>query len=90
MTRHVHPDYRPVVFRDKSAGLIFLTRSTAASAKTIEYQGSAYPVIDVEISSASHPFWTGRDHVIDAEGRVDRFRRRYAGRTGATAEAGKR
>ncbi len=90
MTRHLHPDYRPVVFRDKSADLIFLTRSTAASAKTIEYQGATYPLVDVEISSASHPFWTGRDHVIDAEGRVDRFRRRYSGQAAAKAEAGRR
>lgn len=77
MTRYLHPEYRPVVFRDKSADLTFLTRSTAATTKTIEYQGATYPLVDVEISSASHPFWTGRDHVIDAEGRVDRFRRRY-------------
>lgn len=89
MTRHPHPDYRPVVFRDKSAGLTFLTRSTAASTKTIEFQGDTYPLVDVEISSASHPFWTGRDHVIDAEGRVDRFRRCYSGQT-AKAEARRR
>ncbi|HAM45858.1 MAG TPA: type B 50S ribosomal protein L31 [Propionibacteriaceae bacterium] len=80
MTRYLHPEYRPVVFRDKSAGLTFLTRSTVATAKTIEFQGGTYPLVDVEISSASHPFWTGRDHVIDAEGRVDRFRRRYPGK----------
>lgn len=91
MTRYLHPEYRPVVFRDKSADLTFLTRSTVASTKTIEYQGDTYPLVDVEISSASHPFWTGRDHVIDAEGRVDRFRRRYPNQaSGAHGSAGQR
>lgn len=91
MTRYLHPEYRQVVFRDKSAGLTFVTRSTAATTKTIEYQGSTYPLVDVEISSASHPFWTGRDHVIDTEGRVDRFRRRYPDRAvGSHTAAGQR
>jgi len=74
----IHPDYRPVVFRDRSAGLAFLTRSTAPSARTIRWEdGNTYPVIDVEISSASHPFWTGTSRVIDTQGRVEKFRRRY-------------
>jgi large subunit ribosomal protein L31 len=56
----VHPDYHPVVFRDRSAGLAFLTRSTATSTTTVRWEdGNTYPVLDVEISSASHPFWTG-------------------------------
>ncbi|MGL5857927.1 MAG: type B 50S ribosomal protein L31 [Angustibacter sp.] len=74
----VHPDYRPVVFRDRNAGFAFLTRSTATSAATTEWEdGSTYPVIDVEISSASHPFWTGTARTIDTEGRVAKFHRRY-------------
>lgn len=74
----IHPDYHPVVFRDRSAGLAFLTGSTATSSTTILWEdGSTYPVIDVEISSASHPFWTGTSRVIDTEGRVEKFRRRY-------------
>ncbi|MFV0453244.1 MAG: type B 50S ribosomal protein L31 [Propioniciclava sp.] len=77
MPRSLHPDYRPVVFRDKSAGLTFLTRSTAATTATIDLDGETYPLVDVEISAASHPFWTGRDRVIDSEGRVEQFRRRY-------------
>ncbi|MFT4295078.1 MAG: type B 50S ribosomal protein L31 [Micropruina sp.] len=77
MKPNTHPEYRPVVFRDKSAGLTLLTRSTVATERTIEYQGATYPLVDVEISSASHPFWTGRDRVLDTEGRVDRFNRRY-------------
>ncbi|GAA3743874.1 large subunit ribosomal protein L31 [Spinactinospora alkalitolerans] len=74
----IHPDYRPVVFRDRTGDLAFLTRSTAASDQTVEWEdGRTYPVIDVEISSASHPFYTGRGRVIDTAGRVERFRRRY-------------
>ncbi|GAA2800923.1 type B 50S ribosomal protein L31 [Kitasatospora paracochleata] len=78
----IHPEYRPVVFRDKSGGLAFLTRSTATSTRTIEWEdGNTYPVIDVEISSASHPFYTGTARVLDTAGRVERFQRRY-GHTG--------
>ncbi|WP_117211110.1 type B 50S ribosomal protein L31 [Allorhizocola rhizosphaerae] len=75
----IHPAYRPVVFRDRSAGMTFLTRSTITGDSTIEWSdGNTYPVVDVEISSASHPFWTGQRRLIDSEGRVERFRRRYA------------
>ncbi|MGA5821118.1 type B 50S ribosomal protein L31 [Kitasatospora sp. NPDC094028] len=74
----IHPAYRPVVFRDKAGGLAFLTRSTATSTNTIEWEdGNTYPVIDVEISSASHPFYTGTSRVVDVAGRVERFNRRY-------------
>ncbi|MFC3996877.1 type B 50S ribosomal protein L31 [Nocardiopsis sediminis] len=74
----IHPDYRPVVFRDRAGDFAFLTRSTATSDTTIEWEdGATYPVIDVEISSASHPFYTGRGRVIDTAGRVERFQRRY-------------
>ncbi|WP_031077667.1 type B 50S ribosomal protein L31 [Streptomyces sp. NRRL WC-3742] len=74
----IHPAYRPVVFRDKAGDLAFLTRSTATSSHTIEWEdGNTYPVIDVEISSASHPFYTGKSRVLDTAGRVERFQRRY-------------
>ncbi|WP_304454570.1 type B 50S ribosomal protein L31 [Nocardiopsis sp. YSL2] len=74
----IHPDYRPVVFRDRAADFAFLTRSTATSEKTVEWtDGRTYPVIDVEISSASHPFYTGTARVVDTAGRVERFQRRY-------------
>jgi large subunit ribosomal protein L31 len=74
----VHPDYRPVVFRDRAAGTAFLTRSTLSSPRTIRWNdGQQYPVVDVEISAASHPWWTGRQAVLDTEGRVEQFRRRY-------------
>ncbi|MGL4174169.1 MAG: type B 50S ribosomal protein L31 [Actinomycetota bacterium] len=78
MKPDIHPEYHPVVFRDRSAGMAFLTRSTATSSSTIAWEdGNSYPVIDVDISSASHPFWTGTAREVDTEGRVARFRRRY-------------
>lgn len=78
MKSGIHPDYHPVVFRDNAASFAFLTRSTITSDKTIEWEdGNTYPVVDVETSSASHPVWTGKARVIDSEGRVERFRRRY-------------
>ena len=78
MKPSIHPDYRPVVFRDASADFSFLTRSTATSERTITWtDGQEYPLIDVEVSSASHPFYTGQSRVLDTAGRVERFRRRY-------------
>ena len=78
MKKGIHPTYEPVVFRDKSADFAFLTRSTATSSETITWEdGREYPVIDVEISAASHPFYTGQQRVVDSAGRVERFRRRY-------------
>lgn len=78
MKQSIHPDYRPVVFRDASADFSFLTRSTATSERTLTWtDGQEYPVIDVEVSSASHPFYTGQSKVLDTAGRVERFRRRY-------------
>lgn len=75
----IHPNYRPVVFRDRSGGLAFLTRSTRTGTGTIEWEdGRTDCVIDIDVSSASHPLWTGRTRVLDSEGRVERFRRRCA------------
>ncbi|MEU3462550.1 type B 50S ribosomal protein L31 [Streptomyces sp. NPDC006733] len=78
MKHGIHPVSRPVVFRDRSADFAFLTRSTADSAKTVEWEdGNTYPVVDVETSAASHPFYTGTARVLDTAGRVERFQRRY-------------
>ncbi|MFD9871620.1 type B 50S ribosomal protein L31 [Streptomyces niveus] len=78
MKPRIHPVSRPVVFRDRAADYAFLTRSTAESDKTIEWEdGGKYPVIDVETSSASHPFYSGNSQVLDTAGRVERFERRY-------------
>ncbi|MGW7489404.1 type B 50S ribosomal protein L31 [Streptomyces sp. NPDC054786] len=77
----IHPAYELVIFRDKAAEFAFLTRSTATSDKTVEWEdGNTYPVIDVEISSQSHPFYTGTARVLDTAGRVERFERRYGRR----------
>ncbi|RLP06471.1 type B 50S ribosomal protein L31 [Propionibacterium australiense] len=77
MKRGIHPVYQPVVFRDNATGEMFLTRSTLGSSETVEFNGEIYPLVRVEISSSSHPFWTGRSREIDTEGRIERFRRRY-------------
>jgi large subunit ribosomal protein L31 len=79
MNTSINPEYAQVVFRDRSAGLLFRTGSTMTSASTVEFEGDSYPVVDVEVSSASHPFWSGRERIADTEGRVERFRRRYSG-----------
>lgn len=79
MKSDIHPDYAPVVFRDLASGETFLTRSTVKSEKTIELDGVTYPVIDVEISSASHPFYTGKQRILDSAGRVEKFNTRYKG-----------
>lgn len=77
MKTDIHPDYQDVVFRDLGSGETFLTRSTVTSDKTIELDGVEYPVIDVEISSASHPFYTGKQKILDTGGRVARFEARF-------------
>ena len=79
MKTDIHPTYNAVVFRDLASGETFLTRSTVGSDKTIELDGVTYPVIDVEISSASHPFYTGKQRIMDSAGRVEKFNSRYAG-----------
>ncbi|MFG2266462.1 type B 50S ribosomal protein L31 [Streptomyces sp. NPDC048720] len=77
----IHPFSRPVVFRDRASGFHLLTRSTVDTRQTVEWEdGITYPVVDVEISSASHPFYTGNTRVVDTAGRVQCFERRY-GRT---------
>ena len=76
--KELHPkDYRFVVFSDEAAGFSFLTKSTAKSEETIKWEdGNEYPLVKVQISSASHPFFTGEEKIIDTEGRVDRFKAR--------------
>lgn len=77
MKTDIHPDYQAIVFRDLASGETFLTRSTLTSDKTIELDGETYPVLDVEISSASHPFYTGKQRILDSAGRVEKFNTRY-------------
>ncbi|MBT8068900.1 MAG: type B 50S ribosomal protein L31 [Xanthomonadales bacterium] len=78
MKADTHPDYREVVFQDLASDFAFLTRSTIRSKETIKWEdGNEYPLIKVEVSSASHPFYTGKHKLMDTGGRVDRFKRRY-------------
>lgn len=80
MKQGTHPAYGQVAFRDRSTGTVFLTRSTLvarAGGRAVDIDGTSYPVVDVDISSDSHPFWTGTARTLDNEGRVERFERRY-------------
>ncbi len=78
MKSNTHPKYAEVVFNDLASGEKILTRSTRSSNKTIEWEdGNTYPVIDVEISAASHPFYTGKQRIMDSAGRVERFNARF-------------
>lgn len=79
MKTGIHPDnYRLTVFQDLNNNQTFLTRSTVATEETIELDGTTYPLVKVHISSASHPFFTGEERIVDVEGRVDRFKARQA------------
>lgn len=78
MKADIHPEYREVVFQDLSSDFAFLTRSTIKTKETIKWEdGNEYPLVKVEVSSASHPFYTGKHKLMDTGGRVDRFKRRY-------------
>ena len=78
MKQDIHPsNYREVVFKDMSNDEIFITRSTVAAKETIEVDGVTYPLVKLEITSSSHPFFTGKQKLVDAGGRVDRFKKRY-------------
>ncbi len=78
MRKGIHPkDYRKVVFKDMSNDHTFITRSTAKTKETIELDGNTYPLIKIEISNTSHPFYTGKIKLVDSAGRVDKFMNRY-------------
>lgn len=78
MKKEIHPEYRDVVFHDTSSDTKFLTKSTMTSDETIKMDdGNEYPVIKLEVSSASHPFYTGKSLLVDTAGRVEKFNRRY-------------
>ena len=79
MKQGIHPEnYRPVVFKDMSNEEIFISRSTIATKETIEVNGETYPLVKLEITSASHPFYTGKQKLVDTAGRVDKFMSRYS------------
>ncbi|WP_133000501.1 type B 50S ribosomal protein L31 [Luteimonas arsenica] len=79
MKADIHPEYREVVFQDVTSDFKILTRSTLSSKETVKWEdGNEYPLIKIEVSSASHPFYTGQNKLMDTSGRVDKFRKRYA------------
>ncbi len=81
MKKEIHPDnYRPVVFKDMSNEEIFISRSTVNARETIEIDGVTYPLVKLEITSSSHPFYTGKQKLVDTAGRVDKFMSRYGNR----------
>ena len=74
MKQGIHPEnYRTVVFKDMSNGDMFLSRSTCKTTETVEFEGETYPVVKLEISNTSHPFYTGKSKLVDTAGRVDKF-----------------
>ena len=78
MKKDIHPDYHPVVFLDTATGFKFLTRSTMTSKESVEWEdGSEYPLVKVDVSSASHPFYTGKQKYVDSAGRIEKFQRKY-------------
>ncbi len=78
MKKGIHPEnYRLVAFKDMSNDTVFITRSCASSKETIEVEGVEYPVVKVEISNTSHPYYTGKTKIVDTAGRVDMFYQRY-------------
>jgi len=79
MKADIHPEYKDIVFQDISTGETFLTRSTIekTSGETITLDGNEYPLVRIEVSSASHPFYTGKQTLVDTEGRVEKFKQKY-------------
>ncbi len=88
MKKEIHPkNYRMVVFKDMSNGTTFLSKSTAVTSETVifEEDGQEYPVIKLEISNTSHPYYTGKNVLVDTAGRIDKFNKRFAKKAGVTA-----
>jgi large subunit ribosomal protein L31 len=82
MKKDIHPNYREVVFLDTSSEFKFLTRSTLETKETIKWEdGKEYPLVKIEISSASHPFYTGKKIFVDTAGRVEKFQQKYKKRS---------
>jgi large subunit ribosomal protein L31 len=78
----IHPEYREVMFVDLSNDFRFITRSTMNSREKITHEGKEYPLVKIEVSSESHPFYTGKHKVLDTAGRIDKFRQKFGSRSG--------
>ena len=85
MRKEIHPEYREVLFHDTSVDEYFLIRSTLNTDQTKEYEGKTYPYCVLDISSASHPFYTGKQKFVNEGGRVDKFKKRFGNRTKAAS-----
>lgn len=90
MKNGIHPDYKPVVFVDANTGKEFITRSTKSSAEKKVIDGVEHCVVSLEITSDTHPFWTGKQHRVDTAGRIDQFNKRFAGNGTLNIAAAKR
>lgn len=77
MKQGIHPTFREVAFKDSATGTVFLTRSTVETKETVKHEGTEYPMYLLDISSSSHPFYTGKQQLVDTAGRVERFNRKY-------------
>ncbi len=82
MKPEIHPEYRDVMFVDLSNDFKFVTRSTVQTRETIKHEGKEYPLVKIEVSSESHPFYTGKHKIVDTAGRVEKFRQKFGNRAG--------
>lgn len=80
MKQNIHPEYRDVVFHDISCDFKFICRSTVNARETIEFEGKTYPLVKLEVSSESHPFYTGTQKIVDTAGRVEKFKNKFGSR----------
>jgi large subunit ribosomal protein L31 len=88
MKENIHPNYREVVFQDMSNDFKFITRSTIQTRETINFEGKDYPLVKIEVSAESHPFYTGKHKIVDTAGRVEKFRQKFGTRGSKTQAAG--
>ncbi|HJW54930.1 MAG TPA: type B 50S ribosomal protein L31 [Burkholderiaceae bacterium] len=88
MKADIHPDYREVVFQDMSNDFKFITRSTINTREKITFEGKEYPLVKIEVSAESHPFYTGKHKIVDTAGRVEKFRQKFGTRGSKTQVAG--
>lgn len=87
MKKDTHPEYRKVVFRDASSDFVLLTRSTVKTTETYTLDGVEYPSMLIDISSASHPFFTGKQRIVDTAGRIDRFKKKFQDKVAVNAKS---
>ena len=87
MKEGIHPEYRDVVFHDLSCDFKFITRSTVNTREKIKFEGKDYPLVKIEVSSESHPFYTGKHKIVDTAGRVEKFRQKFGNRGSKTQAA---